>query len=226
MLAAAAAAIAALALAYWLRQRGVSLGEFTQWLESLGPWGPAYWILIVAASVVFLMPVPILASLSGFLFGALPGTLYNVLGMSAGCIVAFWLGRIFLSRRAGKWMERHPRLKSFNLGLERQGWTFILSTRLLPGFPIKVSNYLFGGLGYPWKAFLIGNPIGLVPYQLVGAYAGSLLADLSQPGQLAAWSREPLGLAVSLAGLAAAGGLLFFSVRRAVRSMREQGLEA
>lgn len=173
-----------------------------------------------------MLPVPILAALSGFLFGAIPGALYNVVGMSAGCVLAFLLGRFFLSRHAGRWIDKHPRLRAFNRGLERQGWTFILSTRLLPGFPIKVSNYLFGGLGYPLKAFLIGNFIGLMPYQFAGAYAGSLLADLSDPAQLAAWAREPLGLAVSVLGLVAALLLLAYCTRRAVRSMREQGLEA
>lgn len=226
ILAAVLAAGAAAALALWLKRHGTGLDAFTAWLEGLGPWGPVYWILIVVASVVLMIPVPILAALSGFLFGAIPGALYNVVAMSAGCTIAFLLGRLFLSRRAGLWMEKHPRLRAFNRGLGRQGWTFILSTRLLPGFPIKVSNYLFGGLGYPLKAFLIGNPIGLLPYQFVGAYAGSLLADLSDPAQLAAWSREPLGLAVSVLGLVAAIALLAYSTHRAVRSMREQGLEA
>jgi uncharacterized membrane protein YdjX (TVP38/TMEM64 family) len=225
-LAGALALAAAAALALWLRGHGFSLGALTAWLEGLGPWGPVYWMLIVLASVVFLLPVPILAALSGFLFGAIPGALYNVIGMSAGCTIAFLLGRLFLARRARFWMEKHPRLRAFNRGLENQGWTFILSTRLLPGFPIKASNYLFGGLGYPLKDFLIGSPLGLLPYQFTGAYAGSLLADLSDPGQLAAWSREPLGLAVSLAGLAAAAALLFYCIRRAVRGMREQGIEA
>lgn len=226
VLAGAAALVAVALLASWLAKQGYSLHAFTAWLQGLGPWGPAYWILIVIAAVVFLLPVPMLAALAGFLFGALPGTLYNVFGMSAGCAIAFLLGRLFFSEKARGWMEMHPRLRSFNRGLENQGWTFILSTRLLPGFPLKVSNYAFGGLGYPYRDFLIGNTLGIIPYQLTGAYAGSLLSDLSDPGKLAALTREPLGLAVSLGGLAAAAALLTFCVRRAMRAMREQGLQS
>lgn len=219
------AAGAAVALAIRLHREGLRLDDLTAWLEGLGPWGPVCWILLVVAATVFLLPVPVLAALAGFLFGALPGALCNVFAMSVGGAVAFLAGRWFLADRAGRWLERHPRLRAFNRGLGRQGWTFILSTRLLPGFPVKLSNYLFGGLGYPLKDFLVGNPLGMLPYQLTGAYAGSLLADLSDPARLAAWTREPAGLAVSLLGLAGSAALLAYATRRAVRSMREQGLE-
>jgi uncharacterized membrane protein YdjX (TVP38/TMEM64 family) len=196
-----------------------SLRDLTAWLEGLGPWGPVYWILIVVAAVVLLLPIPMIAAVSGFLFGAVAGPLYSLAGMAAGCAIAFLLGRYFLSGKAAEWMEKNPKLRNLNRGLESQGWKFILSTRLLPGFPVKISNYVFGGLGYPLRDFLVGNLLGLIPYQVAGALAGSLVSDISAPGSLAALAREPLNLAVSVGGLIAAIILLVYCVRRAVRSM-------
>lgn len=197
----------------------LSLQALTTWLEAMGPRGPFYWILIVTAAVVLILPVPMIAALSGFLFGALAGPVYSLAGMEAGCTIAFLLGRLFLSGKAGEIMDRHPKLRKFNRGLEGQGWTFILSTRLLPGFPVKLSNYAFGGLGYSLKDFMLGNLLGLAPYQIAGAFAGSLLSDISEPGSLKALARDPWNLGISVAGLAAAIVLLVVCVRRAVRAM-------
>ncbi|MDQ3001673.1 MAG: VTT domain-containing protein [Fibrobacterota bacterium] len=218
----AALALGAAAYRFFpLRHEIPNLAVLTTWLEDLGPWGPFYWILIVIAAVVLLLPIPMIAVLSGFLFGPFAGPLYSLAGMEAGCTIAFLLGRFFLSGKAGAWLEKNPRLKNLNRGLGGQGWAFILSTRLLPGFPVKISNYAFGGLGYPLGHFMVGNLLGLIPYQIAGALAGSLLSDISEPGSMAKMAREPLNLAVSVTGLIAAIILLVYCVRRAVRSMRD-----
>jgi uncharacterized membrane protein YdjX (TVP38/TMEM64 family) len=216
----AALALAGAAYFIYAKRSGIpGISDLTAWLDGLGPWGPVYWILIVVAAVVLLLPIPMIAAVSGFLFGAVAGPLYSLAGMAAGCAIAFLLGRFFLSGKAAEWMEKNPKLRNLNRGLESQGWKFILSTRLLPGFPVKISNYVFGGLGYSLPDFLVGNLLGLIPYQVAGALAGSLVSDISAPGSLAALAREPLNLAVSVGGLIAAIILLVYCVRRAVRSM-------
>lgn len=218
---AAALAAATLAVLYF-RGQGLGFRDVLSWLESLGPLLPLYWILLVAAAVVLLLPMPVIAPMGGFLFGAGLGTLYSVSGMVIGCTAAFLAGRRLLAGRTDAWMERHPRLQGFNRGLEDQGWRFIVSTRLLPGFPVKISNYVFGGLGYPLKGFVVGNLLGILPYQVAGAYAGSLLSDISDPARLAALTRSPLNLSVSLGGLVVAVLLLVYCIRRAARAMKRQ----
>jgi uncharacterized membrane protein YdjX (TVP38/TMEM64 family) len=221
LLLAAALAAAVFAVLY-LRDRGLGFRDVLAWLEGLGPLLPLYWILLVAAAVVLLLPMPVIAPVGGFLFGAGLGTLYSVSGMVIGCTAAFLAGRRVLAGRTDAWLHRHPRLQGFNRGLEDQGWRFILSTRLLPGFPVKVSNYVFGGLGYPLKGFVVGNLLGLLPYQVAGAYAGSLLSDISDPARLAELTKSPLNLSVSLGGLAVAVLLLVYCIRRAARAMKRQ----
>jgi uncharacterized membrane protein YdjX (TVP38/TMEM64 family) len=222
LLPAAALAAAVLAILYF-RGQGPAFRDILSWLEGLGPLLPLYWILLVAAAVMLLLPMPVIAPMGGFLFGAGLGTLYSVSGMVIGCTAAFLAGRRVLAGRTDAWLDRHPRLHDFNRGLEDQGWRFILSTRLLPGFPVKISNYVFGGLGYPLKAFVVGNLLGLLPYQVAGAYAGSLLSDISDPARLAALTRSPLNLSVSLGGLLVAVLLLVYCMRRAARAMKRQG---
>jgi len=220
-MAATAIVVGAAFLFFKLKASGFGLGDLTAWLNGLGPWAPVYWMLIVAAAVILIVPIPMIAAVSGFVFGPWLGPLYSLTGMEVGCLVAFLFGRLALAGKAGLWMARYPKLRRLNQGLETQGWKFISATRLLPGFPIKISNYAFGALGYSFQDFMLGNLLGLAPYQITGALAGSLLSDLATPGSVAALAREPVNLAVSVAGLAMGITLLVLSVRRAMRSLGE-----
>lgn len=64
------------------------------WVADFGVLAPLVLIALQAAQVV-LAPIPgqVLAVVAGYLFGAWWGTLYNMIGITIGSTVAFWLSR-------------------------------------------------------------------------------------------------------------------------------------
>ena len=98
----------------------------------------------------------------------------------------------------------------------------VLATRLLPFFPFKLSNYVFGWMRFPFAAFFWGTLLGLIPITMVSVSAGALVSDLSglaNPGLITergwAWSLATLGLGVVV--LLWAGGRARALYREALR---------
>ncbi|MEA3337090.1 MAG: VTT domain-containing protein [Chloroflexota bacterium] len=66
------------------------------WLADLGPLGPMGLIFLNALQVV-IAPIPgnVMQVIAGYLFGWLPGTIYSIIGMALGGILAMSLARVF-----------------------------------------------------------------------------------------------------------------------------------
>ncbi len=166
------------------------------WLASLGPWGPVALILTNAAQIVF-APIPgyFVQLAGGYLFGALPGALYGIIGMLLGGASAMalsrWLGRPFVER----W-----------LGVERVlRWEKVLHADSI------------------WVWFLLmASPVGDVPYYLAGLSRipiWKILGVVTVTRGPAVWMAAAVGagavrlapkwLLIALVGVALLGVLLF-----------------
>jgi uncharacterized membrane protein YdjX (TVP38/TMEM64 family) len=90
------------------------------------------------------------------------------------------------------------------------GWKVVFSSRLIPFFPFKLSNYFFGWVRFPFAAFFWGTFLGIIPVTLVSVSAGALasdLASLAHPdlSSKGRWAGALAGLAVAAVMLAWAG---------------------
>lgn len=63
-------------------------------IRGFGVWGPVVLVLVQALQVV-VAPIPgqVLAVVAGYLYGTWWGTLYNLVGITVGSAVAFWLSK-------------------------------------------------------------------------------------------------------------------------------------
>lgn len=81
------------------------------------------------------------------------------------------------------WLAAHPRAQAAErmiTQMMRNGdWKLVMSTRLVPMFPFKLSNYVFGWVRYPFGAFIGGTAVGLVPVTMVSVSVGALASDMS-----------------------------------------------
>ncbi|QIB75564.1 TVP38/TMEM64 family protein [Halogeometricum borinquense] len=70
--------------------------ELRAFIQGYGFWAPLVLVILQSLQVVA-APIPgqILALVAGYLFGAWWGTVYNVIGITIGSTVAFWLARRF-----------------------------------------------------------------------------------------------------------------------------------
>lgn len=151
-----------------------------RWLDGLGWRAPLLFILLMAAVVVLLLPGVLFTTGAGFVFGVAEGTIVVVLGTTLGSLIAFLLGRHLLGPRAQGWLRRHGRLAGVGEALAGEGWRVVLLTRLIPFFPSKLSNYLFGVLPFSLRDFGLGTFLGIIPYSLHNVYLGSLAAGVAE----------------------------------------------
>lgn len=175
--------------------------DLLDWVEGLGPWGPIFFILVVTLSMLVLLPGLIFTLGGGFLFGVVNGLFYILIGTALGSSISFFIGRTLGKNRVNALLARRNRFRRFVELIEAEGFRFIALTRMVPFFPFKLSNYVFGASKIPYRQFILGTCIGIIPISLANVYVGSLA------GTLAALGTDAI-LESPIAGLLYGGGFL------------------
>lgn len=157
----------------------LQLLRFFDWLQTIGIWAGVLFILIDMLLMVCLLPSILFTLAAGFLFGVFWGCVSVVIATTLGATSAFLISRHIFSEGVKSYLRHHKKLKVVNDEFVEEGWKFILLTRLVPFFPLKLSNYLFGATNFSLKNFVKGTCIGIIPNTFFIVYLGSLAADLS-----------------------------------------------
>lgn len=161
---------------------GPGVAALLAWIDGMGAWGPLILIAADILVVVLVLPGVWLTLGAGFLFGVVEGSLYIVIGTSIGATIAFLVARHLLGPRSAAWLARHPRARLLESMLAESGWKIVLATRLIPFFPFKLANYVFGLARFRLRDFVAGTVLGIIPFTVTNVYIGSLAADLAMLG--------------------------------------------
>ena len=149
-----------------------------QYIESMGFWGGAFFILVTAVQVVAAVipggPIEIAA---GYCFGVLPGALICDIGMTIGSMLVFLLVRrfgmsfieIFFSR------EKIESLKFLKTNGQSRLVIFLLF--LIPGTPKDILSYGVGLTDLSPLAWLFITFVGRFPSILLSALSGNALEE-------------------------------------------------
>lgn len=113
-------------------------------LDSLGPWGFAGFIVLQSLQVV-LAPIPgeLTGLLGGYLYGPYLGIALSTLGLTLGSIVAFVLART-LGRPFVEKCVSSATLARFDYLLHHKGAFLVFLLFLIPGFPKDYLCYILG----------------------------------------------------------------------------------
>lgn len=198
------------------------------WLEAQGAWGPLLFILVMMLVVVLLLPGIMFTTGAGFAFGVVEGSAYVVIGTTLGAAVSFLLARHCFGEWAARFVLRHAKLKVVSDELTPEGWKIVLLSRLVPFFPFKLSNYVFGLTRFSLRGFIGGTFVGIIPFSVHNAYLGSLAADIATLGLRDA-ERTPAQWALYAGGLVAAAVIVLYLnrvARRALARYEEEGGDA
>ncbi len=155
---------------------------FLQWLETQGLSALLWFVLIMALVVVLLLPGILFTTGAGFVFGVLQGTVAVVLGTTLGATLAFLLARYLIGTRVRNFILSKRWLSIMNRGLGSRGFRVVLLTRLVPFFPGKLSNYVFGLTQVSLRDFVYASLLGFIPFSLHNVYLGSIAADIATLG--------------------------------------------
>lgn len=133
----------------------------------------AAYILMAALAI----PGALLMTVSGgAVFGLAEGVVLASFGSSIGATLALLASR-FVFRDL---VRRHfpARLDRINQGLEREGWVYLLSLRLVPAIPFFVVDVLFGLTSFPVAKFYAVSQVGMFPATVIYVNAGTQLEHL------------------------------------------------
>jgi len=174
-------------------------------IASLGPWGPAAFILIYIVATVLFIPGSLLTLGSGVLFGVVGGSVCVSIGSVLGATCAFLTGRYLTRDWVSKQIEGNQKFKAIDSAVASEGWKIVLLTRLSPIFPFNLLNYAFGVTQVSLKDYFLASWIGMIPGTVMYVYIGSLagsLAALGSPGRsrtAAEWALYGIGLLATIA---------------------------
>ena len=142
----------------------VSRDEVQDWIEPLGGWGAPVFAVVSAVLGCLLVPGPLLAAVSGVLFGTWTGFAVTLSSSVLAALIAFAVGRML-----GQAEWRHRDL------LRRRGLLAVVVQRLVPGLPDTPFNYAAGVAGVRAHHLALGTAIGVAPRALAYTALGAWL---------------------------------------------------
>ena len=215
------AGFAAGALVLLLRELGGTLPRFAEWVEGLGFWGPAAFVLGYAAAAVALLPGSLLTLAAGALFGLAAGTGYVFVGATLGACLAFLIARYLARGAVERRISTHPRFAVVDRAIGREGLKIVFLLRLSPVFPYNVLNYALGLTRVRFVDYLIAS-LGMLPGTILYVYYGKVLGDVAKVAAGAGVERDAGYWTVLALGLVATVAVTAVVTRTAKKALSEE----
>ncbi len=162
----------------WLKYLSIENIQVLQsFIRSQGFLGYAIYAGIVIIACVFLLPGSILTILAGLTFGPWLGGFLAVTSATIGATVAFLLARYVGGTQIKTMAENNVVFKKIYDGIEANGISFLILTRLVPIFPFNIQNYAYGLTSIKVSSYFIVSLICMAPGSFIYAYiAGQIVS--------------------------------------------------
>ena len=156
--------------------------ELNAWVASQPVLAALVFILTYIVVVAFSLPGGTIMTLAGgFLFGAVWGGLYTVVGATLGATAIFLIAKTSLGdallAKAGK------SIQSMKAGFQDNALSYMFVLRLVPLFPFFIVNLAPAFLGVPLRTYMIATFFGIMPATFVFSLAGSGLGKVFEQGE-------------------------------------------
>jgi uncharacterized membrane protein YdjX (TVP38/TMEM64 family) len=184
------------------RSAGDAIPEFTAWVDGLGAWGPAVFMLAYAASVVAFVPASLLTLAAGAIFGIASGTLYTFAAATVGAALAFLVSRHLARGAIERKLADNQKFRSIDRAIGEQGRKIVFLLRLSPIFPFSLLNYALGLTRVDFTDYVLAS-VGMLPATLLYVYWGKVAGDVAALAGGVELDRGPADYAVWILGLAA-----------------------
>ncbi len=104
-----AAAMGLVVLVVLGRFAGGTIQPFAQWVDGLGFWGPAVFVLGYVIAVVAFVPASLLTLGAGAIFGIVHGVIYVFVAATIGSCLAFLFSRYLARSAVERMLDDKPR---------------------------------------------------------------------------------------------------------------------
>ena len=163
----------------------LSVADFTpesvkDFVLRFGMWAPIIFMSIYALrGVILVIPVGVMSLAGGLVWGKWLGTVYILIGATAGACLSFlvarYFGRSFIENSK---LLKQDKIKSFDEGIEKNGFRFILFVRLIPLFQYDAVNFGSGLSKITLRDYALATFIGMIPGGFINALLGSSLDNI------------------------------------------------
>ncbi|WP_373541617.1 TVP38/TMEM64 family protein [Chamaesiphon sp.] len=157
---------------------GIDRSQLQGWLQQMGMWAPALYILVYSIATICILPSTPLNLTGGAIFGAVWGTVWTSIAAILAAILSFafsrTIGRKLVEQRlAGRW-------ESIDLEMQQGGFFYMFAIRLLPLIPYGIVNFAAGLTAIKFRDYFLGTLLGTVPGILPFVIMGAGLTALKQ----------------------------------------------
>ena len=145
-----------------------------QWLNAAGSLAPLLYIGVVMAAVV-ISPIPSLPLdiAAGAFFGPFLGTVYSVIGASAGAITSFLIARLLGRELVERFLG--GQINFCTQCSDKLLTKVVFFSRLLPVISFDVISYGAGLTKMSLKKFSMATVVGMIPLTFAYNYSGSVM---------------------------------------------------
>ena len=151
--------------------------QVQEWIGSFGIIGYLIFILLYIAVAVFMLPAFFFTILAGAAFGPILGGILALLGATIGASIAFVVARYVARDTMVSRFGGSPLFKKIDKGLEENGVSFLILTRLVPVFPYNVQNYIYGLTPIKLGTFSLVSLICMAPGAFIYAFMAGIIIE-------------------------------------------------
>merc|ERR1711865_178244 len=193
------------------------------------PLGPAVIMGMYVVSCILLLPLFGFHSVSGYLYGTIPGALLVTASQTLGASCCLYLARWIAGRPLKAWLERRwgKKYQAIETAIEQDAFKIMLMMRLSPVIPFALSNYVAGCSKVPIGKFAAGTWLGIAPGTTFYVGLGHVMR-LIEENQMSEEDREGIGkykIFIVGGGLVATAKLLHLASQRATKVLEEAGFQ-
>ena len=170
--------IAGVGIGLLVAARFLPLREWTHWLEtwieSLGFWGPAVFVLVYILATVLFIPGSLLTLAAGALFGLGLGFVLVSIGSVIGAALAFLIARYFARSKVEAFAKSNPKFAAVDKAVSQGGWKIVGLLRLSPAIPFNWQNYFYGLTSIKFWPYVLTSWIAMMPGTFLYVYLGNV----------------------------------------------------
>ncbi|MDM5299037.1 TVP38/TMEM64 family protein [Bacillus pumilus] len=167
---------------WWFNKQHLQLApkDVKNWVLQFGMLAPFVFIMLSLLRPFVLVPVTVFSLAAGLSFGSILGTIYALIGATAGATGSFWLASTFRSNKH-KTESSNQKLQAVRSRIQQHGFIYILLLRIAP-IHFDFVSYAAAASRAKYRAFAAATFLGLIP----GTIALNVLGSSFVSGNYAA----------------------------------------
>ncbi len=155
----------------------IDVKALSKYVKSLGFLGEVLYVAAYTIRPFFFFPATAMTLFGGYTFGAVKGTMLDVIGAGSGAVLAFFLSRYLGRRKLERWVKG-KKIEKFDQSIKRNGFLVVLYLRLIPLFPFDSLNYSLGLSSVRRRDYIFATYLGIIPGSFVLNFLGSSFKEM------------------------------------------------